>query len=799
MLPPVSPAIYHHPHFDPYFHFTHSPKFLKFKFLPHLIPIIPFKKFPLKRPLILRPYKVPATRRYGQEGIIHKQTKSAVTGLNVNNNIVGTNRDLNSLNGAIIGGNLKNNIKNNNAGTAHILTNTLNGGILNRNSNINLRTSADIAVSGETLNGNNLNPTINANFGRSRNVNPAGSTVLVNEPALVHELQSSQRNSATLGNSINSGRNTNFIQTSVNNNNNQGNNNNRNNAFIDRNFNRNINRNINFLNANNNNLVTGSDLLGQAMATTNIMNEQLGSGGFDTRNSRLNANNNFNNNNMGFRNGIAGDLNRGFDPVVQVNGLLDPAGSQLGALGLDVRNNRINGNNNNNNNNLGIQTDITGSLDRGFGPQYDVVSASIAADGTQLLDGLPSDTQLAVSLSDAGNPAVSRSQTSFAASGNGEVNRANMNVERNQYNAESSLFDTNNLLPGTGPKDIFRQPLTGRTLDFRDMVPVADLAGSQAAQTAGTGQGSSMTEAAINNDLAGAGTSSVATDIAATDMASAKAASALEQHAAAFDSSAAGTVDLNAATPLDVNAGSAVDPISASIADPNVQSALDFNAGPAVDPNAPSAIDQNAGAATSIASALNINAGEVTNSGASLGLGGGNRISGTIDVVELPQNSASGKPLKASGSGQPGFQVFEVTSNTAGIPAGSTIHDLGPVDVFSVGGSVKGGKGLTAKQTGNIQIVVLDGAHVDRLTGGSALGQLGSSNEPISGGSPLNVGAQSIDPSSIGTVGKPVGSVPAQNPEVLGLFELPPGIDFSNIPKSVSSVPKSITRASAAH
>ena len=146
-----------------------------------------------------------------------------------------------------------------------------------------------------------------------------------------------------------------------------------------------------------------------------------------------------------------------------------------------------------------------------------------------------------------------------------------------------------------------------------------------------------------------------------------------------------------------------------------------------------------------------------------------------------------------------GIQVFEVTSDINGILAGSTVHDLGPVDVFSIdGGKTKSGQG------GNVQIVVLDGAQAGGLLGNSAkmpempVNTDANIKAPSADRAPLRISAQSINMSGVGRLGKSVGSVPASSGEVLGVFSLPSGLKLPNVDPSVSAIPESIERAAAA-
>ena len=148
-----------------------------------------------------------------------------------------------------------------------------------------------------------------------------------------------------------------------------------------------------------------------------------------------------------------------------------------------------------------------------------------------------------------------------------------------------------------------------------------------------------------------------------------------------------------------------------------------------------------------------------------------------------------------------GIQVFEVTSDINGILAGSTVHDLGPVDVFSIdGGKTKSGQG------GNVQIVVLDGAQAGGLLGNSAkmpkIPVNTKANIPVKApqaeSASLGISAQSINMSGVGRLGKSVGSVPASSGEVLGVFSLPSGLKLPNVDPSVSAIPESIERAAAA-
>ena len=216
---------------------------------------------------------------------------------------------------------------------------------------------------------------------------------------------------------------------------------------------------------------------------------------------------------------------------------------------------------------------------------------------------------------------------------------------------------------------------------------------------------------------------------------------------------------------------------------------------------------------------------------------------GNIDVVELPPGLQSSN----QGSVPGGLQVFKVRSNSAGIPEGSTVTDLGAVD-FLFGGaagnpgstSLPGGSSQNLDPSKNIQIVVLDGGAaaggigrgqtqigqrqpigLDFLQGNfnrnenrnfnnnnnnrnvnNAVTRIYNNNnnangnaEPFRGGGPMSIGGRSVDTSSVGRVGKPVGSVPAGSTQVMGMFSLPSGVDLPSVPDSVVAVPSSIERA----
>lgn len=365
----------------------------------------------------------------------------------------------------------------------------------------------------------------------------------------------------------------------------------------------------------------------------------------------------------------------------------------------------------------------------------------------------------------------------------------------NEYwNGADNFYNENtfNSYQRIGPKDIFRQPLSGRTLDFRDMGSQLPTATEGDWITRTQPESGPVIEISLNGDFpttenTGGDFISAADGNVSVDrnaIASLDAAGKDPNSGSAADASAGqAVVDPSAGSPVDPNVGAAVDMTIDSLRHPNAGPAIDISAGNAIpDLSAGSVVDTNA---VSEVNSIGASASELNSTaGAPFG---------TINLIELPPGSA-GNQLFPNGLGSTGIKVFEVTSDMGGIPAGSTVHDLGPVDVFSVGKI-----GDPPGNNGNIQIVVLDGAQADSLVGDGSQspGQKVATNDPVGSASPVQIPAQSIDMSGVGTLGEPVGSIPAGNSEVLGVFSLPSGVDLPSIPQSVSAIPEGIQRAAA--
>ena len=421
-------------------------------------------------------------------------------------------------------------------------------------------------------------------------------------------------------------------------------------------------------------------------------------------------------------------------------------------------------------------------------------------------------------------------------------NNFNKVLDFNNQNAFRNAQDFNNQnaynsLQKLGPKDIFRQPLTGRTLDFRFMgSELTPSSGGSQASGGSLGGGPSI-DISINNDLASTG--NIGVDLLSNAnrnknqntnfVNTASAVDAIPTSAVVSDTVIPMEGVLVASTGANNIVNSAVDPYQSSpLADtvPLVVTDLaggamalsDTNTGPLTDKGI---VDQSMGIDTRTggkqgmgSSALNYNnnAGStldrnvipvdpLTNPVTGQNTADANRIdmnqvgsilaqnkSGTFKFINLPPGNKIGANT--------GIQVFEVTSDINGILAGSTVHDLGPVDVFSVDrAKTKPGQG------GSVQLVVLDGAQVGGLFGKGAKVPVntGTNNNAPADIAPLRIGAQSINMSGVGRLGKSVGSVPAGSGEVFGVFSLPSGLNLPMVDPSVSAIPKSIERAAAAN
>ena len=448
------------------------------------------------------------------------------------------------------------------------------------------------------------------------------------------------------------------------------------------------------------------------------------------------------------------------------------------------------------NNNLGISTDRTADINNRFGPAYDIALSAAQPAPQGSVGGSVVGVDQGVGI-DTGRRRQQKIGYSSFSNNNELLNNAQNFNNQNAFNSLQRL----------GPKDIFRQPLTGRTLDFRFMGSQLPVSGG-ASQTVGSGP--SM-ESWMNSDLASTenvgvnifsnasrktnqntdfGNTAPPADVIAT--APGQANAVLPTGGVAVTSTGANTkansaVDLNLRAPAVVLGTSAVTDLPGG-----AKSAVEVNAGPLTDQNAGSVLSPGVASAAdpktnSVNSQNTVDLNTVNMN--QVGGTAAQNQSGTINLIDLPPGNKIGPNT--------GIQIFEVTSDIAGILAGSTVHDLGPVDIFSVG---KMGAQAKPGRGSNVQIVVLDGAKAGGLLSGSASAPVDTSanNNSPTESAPMRIGAQSINISGIGRLGKPVGSIPANSGEVLGVFSLPSGFNLPPVDPSVSAIPKSIERAAAA-